>query len=195
MQINQVYRHKKVLMGFLGYRDVNDKKQFEVFPFSEKPEEMVEFLKQVEADGGDDTAEDIKGAFEQVQKNFDLPESGQNILILIADAPTHGIFYHSGVSDNLLSQIKEGSLEESIKPLMNKSTNLILFSLNDSTDIMFKLIKSSLNDQAVIIQVLKLESFLQTVSSTILKTVHNLGRFVGPINLQEEIELREHKNF
>jgi hypothetical protein len=45
MQINQVYRHKKVLMGFLGYRDVNDKKQFEVFPFSEKPEEMVEFLK------------------------------------------------------------------------------------------------------------------------------------------------------
>lgn len=63
--------NKKVLVGFLGYRDLCDKdKRFETFYFTTEVEKMVEFLFKITATGGGDSAEDVIGALEKSLNEF-----------------------------------------------------------------------------------------------------------------------------
>ena len=57
--------HKStVKIGFLGYRDFGDDDQFVVHDMTEKLDLLETLLKNVEAIGGGDEAEDVAGALE-----------------------------------------------------------------------------------------------------------------------------------
>jgi hypothetical protein len=78
-------------VGFLGYRDYSDAVPFLRFPFNVDPLKLKEYLESVKADGGGDTAEDVIGAFEKINKWFPLATNlCSNLVFLICDAPCHG---------------------------------------------------------------------------------------------------------
>jgi hypothetical protein len=86
--------------AFIGYRDINDAKRFEIFKapseepiyFTEEPWEVINFLETVQATGGDDTPEDINGALVQA---LALPwDSRVRVIFHVFDAPPHGSIYH-----------------------------------------------------------------------------------------------------
>lgn len=112
---------KDVKLGFLGYRDINDEKQFESYLFTSDGEELTNFIEELEATGGDDEAENIIGAFEKVNNDFSFSNFGTNLIILICDAPCHGEQYHdNSISDDYPKQ-PNNSLENQIKILFEKN--------------------------------------------------------------------------
>ena len=48
-----------VRVSFIGYRDVQDKNRFDIFPFSEDLAEVTKFIASMRASGGGDTPEDV----------------------------------------------------------------------------------------------------------------------------------------
>src|SRR5689334_5705781 len=79
-------------MSFVGYRDLDDSKRFEIHPFTQDFQSIQKMLEKVKAEGGDDTPEDVHGALEVA---CGLPWSGgTQVLIHVADAPCHGTRYH-----------------------------------------------------------------------------------------------------
>ena len=55
-----------VRVCFVGYRDIGDKKRFEIQPFSEDLDKVKSFISKVQADGGCDFPEDVQGGFNKV---------------------------------------------------------------------------------------------------------------------------------
>jgi Mg-chelatase subunit ChlD len=81
-------------MGVVAYRDIKDKKRFEVLDFVTSVDEFETFVGSLEADGGGDTPEDIAGGLQQANKlSWSNPT---RVAFLIADAPCHGRDYYDG---------------------------------------------------------------------------------------------------
>ena len=59
------YPQLKLRLGFLGYRDLWDRHQFEILPFTEDVQRFEGFVSKVLASGGDDSAEDVAGALQK----------------------------------------------------------------------------------------------------------------------------------
>jgi hypothetical protein len=93
----------KYRVGIVVYRDFKDKKQFEKYDFTENIDNIVGFLNKIKANGGDDTPENILGAFIE---GLNLNDESKNIMnwsknkdtirhmILISDSPPHGKFFN-----------------------------------------------------------------------------------------------------
>jgi hypothetical protein len=82
-----------VLVSFVGYRDYGDEQQIIEFPFR-SPADTMAAIRNVQADGGDDEAEDVAHAmFRTLHQDW----SGADVKIVfhIADAPAHGEVFHS----------------------------------------------------------------------------------------------------
>lgn len=65
----------KVRATFVCYRDFADQKPFEIKDFTEDVDAVLEFIDNVEAEGGADTPEDVAGALRKV---LDQPWGGAN---------------------------------------------------------------------------------------------------------------------
>jgi len=80
-------------LSFLGYRDLEDTNQFEIFDFSRDHDAFSAFVGAIVAGGGGDAPEDIAGALGQLI----LLSWNHNTKIMfhIADCPCHGEEYHS----------------------------------------------------------------------------------------------------
>ncbi len=88
----------EILVSFVGYRDYGDAEQFIVIPFL-KAQDTMEQIQRVQADGGDDQAEDIAHGLQRAL-HMDWTNSHVKILFHIADAPAHGLaFHHPRLSD------------------------------------------------------------------------------------------------
>ena len=87
-----------ILVGFVGYRDYGDTNRMVVIPFQDPGSTMRE-IQHVEADGGDDEAEDVANAVMEAH-HLDWRDADVKCVIHIADAPAHGLQFHSSlVSD------------------------------------------------------------------------------------------------
>jgi hypothetical protein len=87
-----------ILVGFVGYRDYGDARQYKVVDFS-PAEYTMNAIQDVYAEGGDDEAEDVAGA---LFRALHLCWSAGDVRMIfhIADAPAHGLDFHSAtVSD------------------------------------------------------------------------------------------------
>ena len=51
----------KCRVSFVGYRDINDHRRFELKPFTDNIEEVMNFISTVNASGGADEPEDMQG--------------------------------------------------------------------------------------------------------------------------------------
>lgn len=95
-------------MAFVGYRDYDDDDQISVYPFT-MPEQIMQCIQKVRAEGGDDEAEDVAGGLERAV-HLDWSEADIKLVFHIADAPAHGLAFHRPyVSDRFPSGDPNGN--------------------------------------------------------------------------------------
>ena len=88
----------EILVGFVGYRDYGDANRSVVIPFQDAKHTM-RHIRDVFAEGGDDEAEDVAHAMMDAH-HMDWREADVKMVVHIADAPAHGLQFHSSsVSD------------------------------------------------------------------------------------------------
>ena len=69
-------------------------RSFSVLDFTEDIRDFKKFLNKVQADGGDDEAEDLCGGFEKaIEQSWS--ENSTKVAMIVADAPCHGREYHN----------------------------------------------------------------------------------------------------
>lgn len=97
-QIQTEHPNANILVSFIGYRDYGDTEQIIEFPFDTSHVTMRR-IRGVFAEGGDDEAEDVATAL-RYALHQDWSDSDVRNVIHIADAPAHGLEFHSpSISD------------------------------------------------------------------------------------------------
>ena len=138
--INAQYPEWKIRIGIVGYRDVKDKKRFEVFNFSAIVDEVRSFLDSLRAEGGNDIAEDVNGGFQQALYNLDW-KSESKLLYHIADAPCHGRKFHQVSDDFPKGHPEDKPWEDIIDTIVKMEINYIFYKILGQTDQMFESFK------------------------------------------------------
>jgi hypothetical protein len=92
-QVKKEHPAANIQVSFVGYRDYGDDEPKIVIPF-QKAEDTMMAIRQVEAEGGDDQAEDVVHAL-QTAVYQDWSDANVKIVFHIADAPAHGEAFHS----------------------------------------------------------------------------------------------------
>lgn len=127
--------------AFIGYRDFHDHDQFIKYDFTYNIQRLQEDIIDIEADGGDDTCEDVAGAYHLVNTldwNADV-----KCIFHITDAPNHGIIYHDKiVDDDYPNGHPYIDLKSEVKEIASKQIDLTLFSIKPTTNIMYRIIRS-----------------------------------------------------
>lgn len=93
--VNQVQKEHpaaNIQVSFVGYRDYDDDDRMIVIPF-QNAQDTMNAIRQVEAEGGDDQAEDVANALEATVHQ-DWSDADVKIVFHIADAPAHGEAFH-----------------------------------------------------------------------------------------------------
>lgn len=97
-QVRSQHETAHLLVSFIGYRDYDDDERIIEIPF-QNPRDTMEQIRMVEAEGGDDIAEDVAHGLERALHQ-DWSDANVKIVFHIADAPAHGDAFHdSRVSD------------------------------------------------------------------------------------------------
>ena len=85
--------------AFIGYRERDERNEF--IDFTSDKDEIINRIKCVKENGGDDSAEDIEHALQMFCDDITFAQGGTLLIIHIADAPCHGEIYHDpSISDN-----------------------------------------------------------------------------------------------
>ncbi|KAK9820158.1 hypothetical protein WJX72_006777 [[Myrmecia] bisecta] len=122
-------------MAFVGYRDLEDARRYEVLDFVSKEEtgRLKAFLHEIVATGGDDACEDVAGALKQVLALSWMAST--KLVIHIADAPCHGARYHHNSLDYHLEGDPSGLVpEELLQQLCASRVSVYFGRINASTD-------------------------------------------------------------
>ncbi|KAJ3096519.1 hypothetical protein HDU97_005807 [Phlyctochytrium planicorne] len=94
-KVKEAHVNLEPKLAFVGYRDYDDAERFVVQDFTTDVDRVVEFIGGINAQGGGDFPEDVKGGLSEMLK---LSWSSRyKILLHIADAPAHGNRFHGGV--------------------------------------------------------------------------------------------------
>lgn len=91
-QVRKEHPAANIQVSFVGYRDYDDDERIIVVPF-QKAEDTMATIREVEAEGGDDQAEDVARALETAVHQ-DWSAADVKIVFHIADAPAHGEAFH-----------------------------------------------------------------------------------------------------
>ncbi|CAF2481296.1 unnamed protein product [Rotaria sp. Silwood2] len=91
-EIIKKYGSLKLQMRFaiVGYRDIQDRPQFFERDFTDQIDEIIQFLSDLTASGGDDLPEDVLGALLTCVKLPGWKATNARSIVLITDAPGHG---------------------------------------------------------------------------------------------------------
>ena len=126
-------------LGFIGYRDIEEHEYgyYVDVNFTKNYTELKHIIDDVYADGGADTPEDVSWAMEKsLQKEW---KNNARFVILVADAPNHGLEYHDRYLDESYPEGIPGSknLTESIQELAESNVSLFCLKITYYTDIMY----------------------------------------------------------
>lgn len=137
-QVNESYCKSEIRISIIAYRDINDKKRFEILPFTLSPNEAKSFLDKLKANGGEDTPEDVNGAFQHAL--FDIEwKSSVRLLVHIADAPCHGKKFHNCDDSFPNGGPNDISWEKIFERMFELRIDYLFLKVLDITDLMFKL--------------------------------------------------------
>jgi hypothetical protein len=127
-----------VLVSFVGYRDYSDEEQIIEFPFRSSADTMAA-IRNVQADGGDDQAEDVAHAMFRTLHQ-DWSEADVKIVFHIADAPAHGEAFHSiHVSDRYPRGDPHGlDPRDFVEKLSFLNVHYTFVRIHESTDTMIE---------------------------------------------------------
>ena len=93
--VNDVHaKHPNTIVevALVGYRDYGDLVRFRVYDFGSAPD-LEDRMGDLRAEGGDDTAEDIAGAFKRATE-LSWDPADIRMVFHITDAPAHGLQFH-----------------------------------------------------------------------------------------------------
>ena len=126
----------KVKLGFIGYKDYSEINDYIIFPdFTNKVEDVKNFISETRVEGGDDECEDMVGGLKRAL-NYTW-KSYSRFAMLIADAPCHGVQYHEmsgGVDfDYYPDGDPEDKIDEIIQKYAEKNINLLCLNLKQTT--------------------------------------------------------------
>jgi hypothetical protein len=137
------YPHARCRVGFVGYRDYGDRERLFTVPF-QHPADAMEQIRGVEAEGGDDTAEDVAHGLDAAA-NMEWSGAAVRIVVHIADAPAHGFMYHDiTMSDRYPHGDPTGlDLDTLVQRLSSLGIDFTFVKINDSTDTMLEAFHNS----------------------------------------------------
>lgn len=121
-------------VALVAYRDYGDAIRRRVVDFT-TPNQIVQTLRQIHAEGGDDEAEDIAGALDRVC-TLTWGPSDVRMLFHIADAPAHGSLYHEPrVSDRFPDGDPDGNdPKRLLRHLAGMDVDYTFVRITSSTD-------------------------------------------------------------
>ena len=122
-----------VKLGFIGYRDYHDSKdEYLIYPDLTKESELVkEFISKAKAGGGKDS-EDMGGGL-TAALNYKW-KSNTRFVMLLADAPCHGVQYHEIENfDSLPKGDPKYKIDEIIKKYAENDINLLCLNITAMT--------------------------------------------------------------
>ena len=131
-------------LGFIGYRDVYEVtiKNYVDIDFTQNHQNLQDSIKNIIADGGADTPEDVAWALERaLDKNW---KNNARFIIFVADSPCHGNKYHAS---NIIDSYPNGApnrrnIEELIAELAQNNISLFCMKITESTNIMYKIFEN-----------------------------------------------------
>jgi hypothetical protein len=137
-RVREQHPRARVLVSFVGYRDYGDAEQMVEFPF-DNAQTTMNAIRGVQADGGDDQAEDVVHAlFRAVHQ--DWTDADVKIVFHIADAPAHGREFHTlRVSDRFPRGDPHGlDPRDFVEKLSFLNVHYTFVRIHDSTDTMLE---------------------------------------------------------
>lgn len=139
--IHERYPKYKISAAFIGYRDFHDEEQIIKIPFTRDIETLQDLIMDIVAEGGDDDCEDVSGAYRFVN-NLEW-DANVKCAFHITDAPNHGVVYHEKhVDDDYPAGHPYINLDIEVADLANKHVELTVFSIKNSTDIMYNIMRN-----------------------------------------------------
>jgi hypothetical protein len=139
-----------VRFNVIGYKDVCDRKcenhnkcpvncsnskWVQISGFTEKPSEIVDFLKTVDASGGGDCPEDLFGALQLVSMQ-PWRENAKRVVVVISDAPPHGEQFsnsHSNTPDYPLPYEGSKHPEDILGDLRRENVQVFMLYVENNT--------------------------------------------------------------
>lgn len=139
-QVKASYPSSEVRIAIVAYRDIKDNKRFEVLKFTILVDEAKIFLDQLNAEGGEDTPEDVNGAFQKALYSINW-ENPVRLLVHIADAPCHGKEFHSCDDSYPKGHQSDASWDKIFKSLVDLRLDYLFLKIDNITDKMFQKFK------------------------------------------------------
>lgn len=140
--IKQTYPEYVIEVSFIGYRDYNDSEKMILVDFTKDHQKVKNRISIIQAEGGDDAAEDVAGAYKlaaSLEWYADV-----RLMVHICDAPAHGISYHApDYNDDYMQDDYRNPLEPHVEHLAEKKVDIDIIELNETTNIMVDVIRRS----------------------------------------------------
>ena len=134
------YPEYEIDVSFIGYRDYKDEEKIIFVDFTSDHKKVKKRICSVQAEGGDDEAEDVSGAY-RLAASLDWRASVK-LLFHICDAPAHGISYHTlDYDDDYKEDDYRNPLEPHVESLATKNVDITIIQLNHTTNIMVDVIR------------------------------------------------------
>lgn len=128
-------------VAIVCYRDYGDKEQFKIVDFTHNINRVVHEIRNIQAEGGDDDAEDVAGGLFHTWKSIRWqPEADVRIAFHIADSPAHGMRYHSAeISDRFTWGDPQGvNPDISLLGMAREGIDYTFIKITSKTDIMIR---------------------------------------------------------
>lgn len=143
--VEDVYREQPdavIQVSFIGYRDYGDEERMIVIPFQDARETMYR-IRDVQAFGGDDIAEDVAHGLEAALHQ-DWSGADVKIVFLIADAPAHGSVFHTAyVSDRYPRGDPEGfDPRDFVEKMSFENIDFTFVRIHGRTDTMIEIFEN-----------------------------------------------------
>ena len=150
--LQRTYPNALFRLGVVCYRDYGDPQRFVILPFTSKVEEVQQALRKVVAMGGNDAAEDVAGGLHHIVEMFREPhpqtETPIRVLLFVADAPAHGVRYHTAtVSDRFPNGDPDGYEPfDQMRELADMGVDTTLFRIHATMDKMIEEFSTAYED-------------------------------------------------
>jgi hypothetical protein len=137
-QVRSEHPRAHILASFVGYRDYGDDERLIEIPF-QNPSDTMEQIRRIEAEGGNDQAEDVANGLERALHQ-DWSNADVKIVFHIADAPAHGIEFHSiGISDRYPRGDPDGlDPRDFVERMSFMDIHFSFVKIDDCTDMMIE---------------------------------------------------------